>query len=115
MKSSFIYCLLLLLINYNECKIVNNSESMIDRDNSFTPIKKSYKTILNKYAYDHKLDKAVVLSSHKSSESKFEDTLNSCLIGIFLFVLSFPALWLNERRAVETDEFIENGKNVLII
>jgi hypothetical protein len=60
MKSSFIYCLLLLLINYNECKIVNNSESMIDRDNSFTPIKKTYKTIINKYANDHKLDKAVV-------------------------------------------------------
>lgn len=37
------------------------------------------------------------------------NSIYECLLGIFLFVFAAQLLWFNERRAVNTDLFLEKG------
>ena len=57
------------------------------------------------------LNEKITLESKKrfSWGDKFKQSLADFLIGCFLFVASFPTLWFNERRAVETDQMINEG------
>ena len=41
---------------------------------------------------------------------KIKQSLADCIIGCILFIASFPTLWFNERRAVETDRMINEGQ-----
>ena len=51
----------------------------------------------------------ITTTSRKSWGKKLEESLYLCIIGIVFFFFSFPVLWFNERRKVETDKVIKDG------
>jgi hypothetical protein len=51
----------------------------------------------------------ITTTTRKSWGKKLEESLHLCIIGIVFFFFSFPVLWFNERRKVETDKVIKDG------
>jgi hypothetical protein len=46
--------------------------------------------------------------------SRLVDSLKGVVVGLFLFVVSFPLLWWNEGRAVQTAKSLEEGASMVV-
>ena len=54
------------------------------------------------------------VTSSKSWFSRLAESIKSVLVGLVLFVVSFPLLWWNEGRAVQTARSLEEGAGAVV-
>lgn len=54
------------------------------------------------------------VTSSKSWFSRLAESIKSVLVGLVLFVVSFPILWWNEGRAVKTARSLEEGAGAVV-
>lgn len=54
------------------------------------------------------------VTTSKSWFSRLAESIKSVLVGLVLFVVSFPVLWWNEGRAVQTARSLEEGSGAVV-